>query len=130
MGRAPDIIPAAKLPEQQVEFVEAQYDTFVVGGSTDALYRINFTNYQFERVGNASGFTANENDPSGVAWHEGNLYMIGGRRKLIRLNTDTGAGTSIAADNSLPEGSTGFSIVGRRVDRGSGRPAQHGDFAD
>ena len=45
-----DLIPAAKLPVQQVEFVESQYDTFVLGGSTDALYRVNFNNYQFERV--------------------------------------------------------------------------------
>ena len=101
-------IAAIPPPTAQVEFVESQYDTYIVGGSTDALYGINFTNYQFDRIGNASAFTANEDDPRGIAWHEGALYLIGGRRKLIRLNTTDGTGESIGADNSLPDGVQGL----------------------
>ena len=94
--------------------VPQNYDTYVVGAGNDALYRLNFSTYEFERIGLVSAFNANVTDPSGLAWHEGELYLVDStRRTLVRLDRDSdgafnGSGTQIGADGILPAGPQGM----------------------
>ena len=98
-------------------FAEPTYDTYVVGAGNDALYRVNFTTYQFERINNVSGFEANVTDPTGLVWHGGELYIAdSARRTLVRLDKGDngsfdGSGTQIGEVNALPAGPQGMVSV-------------------
>ena len=108
------VIPANKIPEAHINFEESLFDTLVVGQVNDAIYRVNPITQEFVRIGNTQGFGVNEFNPTAIANINGTVYVTGERRKLIRLNIDedsrelTGAGTEVAADNTLPEGIQGM----------------------
>ena len=97
--------------------VPTSYDTYVVGAGNDALYRLNFSTYELERIGNVSGFQANVTDPTGITWHEGEIYFAdSARRTLVRLDRGTdgnfdGSGTQIGGTNALPAGPQGMVSV-------------------
>ena len=72
---------------------------YTYDGGTRALYHVTKEDGTAERVGTALNFGVGESAPSTLFSYDGNLYLIGRTlRKVIRLNTDTGVGMIVGAE--------------------------------
>ena len=75
---------------------------YMVGQATDRLYTLDTSTGVATAVGQAF---SNEQVPLGIGFHNGTLYMVGGRGRdfsrgaLYTVNTDTGAETRVGSAN-------------------------------
>ena len=69
---------------------------------SDALNTLNISTGVATRVGSSTAFGVSENIPSGLASHNGVLYMVGlSTRALYTLNTTTGVATRVGSSTEL-----------------------------
>ena len=73
---------------------------YMTGSSDAALYSVDSDDFEATRVGTSvPGFGVGETDPSGMAWHNGELYMIGRTTDaLYTLDPYTGEAMRVDAD--------------------------------
>ena len=70
----------------------------MVGSNNDALYTLDTTTGEGFRVGGSNDSGVGEGSPSGLASHNGKLYMVGRQTNaLYTLNTSTGVATRIGS---------------------------------
>ena len=90
----------------------------MVGADNNWLYTLNTTTGVATRVGSASSFGVSENTPSGLASHNGVLYMVGHSiDALFTLNTTTGVATYAggAPQFAISEGAVSGIVVADSV---------------
>ena len=74
----------------------------MVGDTTIALYTLNTTTGVATRVGSSTAFGVSETNPSGLASHNGVLYMVGwSQDALYTLNTTTGVATRVGSSTQF-----------------------------
>ena len=66
------------------------------------LYSLDSTTGEAARVGTAEQFGISESFPLGMAWHKGELYMIGGGHAgLYKLDVITGEASLVATKDQI-----------------------------
>ena len=86
---------------------------YLVGGTADALYRLESTSGVATRVGAADAFGVSETNPRGLTWHRGVLYMIGGATDgLYSLDTTTGDAKLVATRAQIAGTRSDISLSG------------------
>ena len=73
---------------------------YMVGSDSNALYTVDTATGALARVGSADGFDAGITLVSGLGWHDGELYLVGGPSAeldgIYEVDTTTGAATRVA----------------------------------
>ena len=74
----------------------------MVGTTNDWLYTLNTTTGVATRVGSSSQFGVSESFPTGLASHNGTLYMVGTQTDVLyTLNTTTGVATRVGSSTAF-----------------------------
>ena len=81
---------------------------YMVGASNDALYSVNKTTGAVTRIGSAANFDAGIESVGGIAWHNGDLYIVGNGSRassvseaLYTVDSGTGVATYLADYSDL-----------------------------
>ena len=75
-----------------------RHQLYSVDNGSGGLYRMNTLDGTAARVGTVDGFGVEETSPTGIASHNGVLYMIGSQtRKLYTLNPETAIATAVSS---------------------------------
>ena len=83
-----------------ITVTDAGSTLWLVGQGSDYLSTIQFNNQgaTATRVGNSTNFGISENQPNGLAYHNGTLYMVGNAGDyLSTVDTETGAATRVGS---------------------------------
>ena len=81
--------------------------TYITGGTTadntaKGLFSINLGSGAATRIGSATQFDANENNPQGLARHGSTLYMVGqANASLYSISSSTGIATQISSITAI-----------------------------
>ena len=75
---------------------DASNAMYMLGGLGDALYSLNRTSSAATRIAATAAFGVSETDPRGLAWHNGELYMVGGATQAL-YTVDIATGEAVLA---------------------------------
>ena len=93
---------------QSVTATGSAEPVYTVGDSSDALYTVDVATGAVARVGAATAFGANATEVSGLGWHNGELYLVGGTASeqdgIYTVDTATGVATRVARMSDLGTG--------------------------